>query len=50
RYRNRSAHFLSAYSQGLTGTEAAWANRKYHSHRMLPPSMVEEVKLSLCSE
>ncbi|KAF8576974.1 hypothetical protein K439DRAFT_1649191 [Ramaria rubella] len=50
RYGNGSARFLSAYSQGLTGAEAAWANRKYHSHRTLPPSMVEEVKLSLQSE
>ncbi|KAF8585443.1 hypothetical protein K439DRAFT_1343453 [Ramaria rubella] len=50
RYGNRSARFLSAYSQGLTGAEAAWANRKCHSHRTLPPSMVEEVKLSLRSE
>ncbi|KAF8588218.1 hypothetical protein K439DRAFT_1645622 [Ramaria rubella] len=50
RYGNRSACFLSAYSQGLTGAEAVWANRKYHSHRTLPPSMVEEVKLSLRSE
>ena len=25
-YANRSAHFISAYSQGLSGGEAAWAN------------------------
>ncbi|KAG1781310.1 hypothetical protein EV702DRAFT_952436, partial [Suillus placidus] len=32
RYANRSARFISAYSQGLTGAQAAWANRKYHGH------------------
>ncbi|KIM88188.1 hypothetical protein PILCRDRAFT_95554 [Piloderma croceum F 1598] len=46
-YANRSARFISAYSQGLLGTEAAWANRKYHGHRTLPPSMIAEVKKAL---
>ena len=31
-YANRAARFISAYGQGLSGPEAAWANRKYHSH------------------
>ena len=46
-YANRSARFISAYSQGLSGGEAAWANRKYHGHRTLPPSMVAKVKKAL---
>ncbi|KAF8575876.1 hypothetical protein K439DRAFT_1368749, partial [Ramaria rubella] len=50
RYANHSAWFLSAYSQGLTGAEATWANQKYHSHRTLSLSMVEEVKWSLHGE
>ncbi|KAG1878844.1 hypothetical protein F4604DRAFT_1579981 [Suillus subluteus] len=44
RYANRSARFISTYVQGLTGGEAAWANRQYHGHCTLPPSMILEVK------
>jgi hypothetical protein len=44
RFANRSARFISAYAQGLDGTEAAWANKRYHSHRTLPPEMVADVK------
>ena len=40
---NRATQFISAYSQGLTGAEAAWANQKYHGHRILPPYMLEQV-------
>lgn len=43
-YANRSAHFISAYSQGLTGSMAAWANRKYHGHQTLPPSWAVKAK------
>lgn len=39
RFTNRSARYISAYSQGLSGSDAAWANRRYHGHRTLPPSM-----------
>ena len=46
-YANRSAHFILAYSQGLSGGKAAWENRKYHGHWTLPPSMVAEVKKAL---
>jgi hypothetical protein len=44
RYANRSARFISAYSEGLSGAQAIWANRKYHGHRTLPPDMVLEIK------
>ena len=44
RYANRSARFISAYIQGLSGADAAWANKKYHRHRTLPPEMVKEAK------
>ena len=43
-YANRSAHFILAYSQGLSGGEAVWTNRKYHGHQTPPPSMVAKVK------
>ena len=39
RFANRSAWYISAYGQGLSGSDAAWANRRYHGHRTLPPSM-----------
>ena len=43
-YANRAARFISAYGQGLSGPEAAWANRKYHGHRTLPPEMATKLK------
>ena len=30
-YANWAARFISAYGQGLSGLEAAWANQKYQS-------------------
>ncbi|KAJ6631350.1 hypothetical protein B0H10DRAFT_1772955, partial [Mycena sp. CBHHK59/15] len=39
RFANRSARFVSAYDQGLSGSEAAWINKDYHGHRTLPPVM-----------
>ncbi|KAF8225733.1 hypothetical protein L208DRAFT_413992 [Tricholoma matsutake] len=43
RYANRSARFIDAYSKGLTGADAIWANQKYHGHRVLPASILAEV-------
>ncbi|KAF8511078.1 hypothetical protein JB92DRAFT_2936094 [Gautieria morchelliformis] len=44
-YANRSARFISAYSQGLSGS-TAWVNQKqrYHGHQTLPPWMAEKAK------
>jgi len=44
RFANRSARFISAYRQGLSGAQAAWANKKYHGHHVLPPDMIKLVK------
>ncbi|KAF8509374.1 hypothetical protein BU17DRAFT_56180 [Hysterangium stoloniferum] len=44
RYANRAACFISAYGQGLTSPEAAWANHKYHGHHTLPPDMALKLK------
>ena len=44
-YANLAAHFISAYNQGLTGPEAAWANHKYHGHHTLPPGMALKQKM-----
>ena len=46
-YTNQSVHFILAYHIGLTGSQAIWANKKYHSHRTLPPDVIAEVKCSL---
>ena len=47
RYANRSAWFIHAYGEGLTGAQAAWANKRYHSHHTLPLDMIREVKNSI---
>jgi len=50
RYGNGSACFISAYSQGLSGPEAAWENWQYHGHdghHTLPPDMVENIKRAI---
>jgi len=44
RYANCSARFISAYMQGLSGADAAWANKQYHGHRTLPPDMAKAAK------
>jgi hypothetical protein len=47
RFANCSAQFIHAYGEGLTGAQAAWANRKYHGHRTLPPELIMSVKSSI---
>ena len=47
RYANHSAQFVHAYGEGLTGAQAAWANKKYHGHCTLPPDMIREIKDSI---
>ncbi|KIJ37224.1 hypothetical protein M422DRAFT_178335 [Sphaerobolus stellatus SS14] len=44
RYSNRSARFIDAYQRGLSGSQAVWANRKYHGHRMLPEKIMDEIE------
>ena len=44
RYANWSAHFIAVYREGLSSTQATWANRKYHGHHILPPEMVAMLK------
>ena len=43
-YANWAARFISAYRQGLSGPEAAWANCKYHGHWTLPLEMAAKLK------
>ncbi|QRV95331.1 DDE superfamily endonuclease [Ceratobasidium sp. AG-Ba] len=44
RFFNKSQRYIDAYRHGLDGQMAAWANKKYHGHRMLPPSILREVE------
>ncbi|KIJ31485.1 hypothetical protein M422DRAFT_266863 [Sphaerobolus stellatus SS14] len=44
RFANRSARFMDGYQQGLTGSQASWANKKYHGHRVLPESIMNELE------
>ncbi|KAF8512488.1 hypothetical protein JB92DRAFT_2812558 [Gautieria morchelliformis] len=44
RYANRSARFIDVYRKGLNGSQAVWANRRYHGHRILPNSILQELK------
>ncbi|KAJ6505133.1 hypothetical protein C8R45DRAFT_923429 [Mycena sanguinolenta] len=43
-FGNRSAKFADAYAKGLNGRQAAWAARKYHGHRIIPESILEELE------
>lgn len=38
---------MDAYRQGLTGTQAAWANQKYHGQGTLPAALVAEIKATV---
>jgi hypothetical protein len=35
---------MHAYYQGLDGEEAAWANKKYRGHRVLPDKLMDEIE------
>ncbi|KAF8584983.1 hypothetical protein K439DRAFT_1564468 [Ramaria rubella] len=41
RYANRSTWFMDVYIKGLTSAQAAWANRKYHGHQVLPDEILK---------
>ena len=43
-FANQSSHFMDAYSRGLNRRQAAWAARKYRGHRVLPVSIMDELK------
>ncbi|KAF5337676.1 hypothetical protein D9758_013007 [Tetrapyrgos nigripes] len=44
RFANRADRYIHAYAEGLTGAQAAWANRRYHGHRTLPPEMLRAAR------
>ncbi|PPR04911.1 hypothetical protein CVT24_007155 [Panaeolus cyanescens] len=43
RFATRSLRFMDAYRKGLTGTQAAWAAKRYRGHRVIPASILQEL-------
>ncbi|KEP45155.1 DDE family endonuclease [Rhizoctonia solani 123E] len=43
RFAGRSQRFVHAYSRGLSGSQAAWAMKKYRGHRIIPYALLEEM-------
>ncbi|KAG2046831.1 hypothetical protein BDR06DRAFT_992017 [Suillus hirtellus] len=46
KYAWRSHRFMNAYQKGLMGKQAAWATKKYCGHRVLPNSVLAELKIA----
>jgi hypothetical protein len=44
RFANRSRRFMDAYRRGLSGSQAAWAARKYRGHRVLPETLMDDLE------
>ncbi|KAF9481284.1 hypothetical protein BDN70DRAFT_803826 [Pholiota conissans] len=44
RFATRSLRFMDAYRKGLDGKQAAWANKKYRGHRILPQGILDELE------
>ena len=44
RFANWAARFVAVYRNRLSGAQAAWANKKYHRHRTLPPQGILKAK------
>ena len=40
----RALCFMDAYRKGLNGNQAAWVNKKYRGHRIIPDSILEELR------
>lgn len=43
RFSRRSVRFMDAYRRGLNAKQAAWANKKYRGHRVLPESIMKDL-------
>ena len=46
RFFIRAQRFMDAYRRGLSGKQAAWANKKYRGHRVLPDSILEDLEMA----
>ncbi|KIK84333.1 hypothetical protein PAXRUDRAFT_152912, partial [Paxillus rubicundulus Ve08.2h10] len=42
-FANQSSRFIDAYHKGLNSKQAAWANKKYHGHCVLPKGILKEL-------
>jgi hypothetical protein len=36
--------FMDAYRKKLNGKQAAWANKKYRGHRVIPDTILDELE------
>ena len=45
RFFTRVRRFMDGYRYGLTGKAAAYAAKKYRGHRVLPPTILQELEL-----
>ncbi|KAF9513519.1 hypothetical protein BS47DRAFT_1372507 [Hydnum rufescens UP504] len=43
RFFTHSLRFMDAYRKGLNGVQAAWANKKYRGHRVLPDTLMADL-------
>ena len=43
-YSIQSGRFMNSYWEGLDGPQAAWACKKFNSHRTLPPDALQEAR------
>lgn len=34
---------MHAYDKGLDGEQAAWVNKKYHGHRVIPKAILDSL-------
>ncbi|KAI0054857.1 hypothetical protein BV25DRAFT_1816438 [Artomyces pyxidatus] len=44
RFSTRTHRFEDAYRRGLSGKQAAWATKKYHGHRVLPDTILDQLE------
>jgi hypothetical protein len=44
RFANRADRFSDSYRIGLTGATLMWATRKYHGHRVLPDTLMDDME------
>jgi hypothetical protein len=49
RFSRRSQRFVDAYNKGLDGKWAAWANKKYRGHRVLPDNIINDLEAAKSS-
>ena len=45
RFFTRVHRFMNGYQYGLSGKAAAYAEKKYRGHRVLPKSILQELEL-----